>query len=143
MENKVKTIYSPVLFSEYYQSLFEGRVPAGFPSPAADYEENKLDLNKYLIKHPVATFFVRVIGDSMVGAGISCGDLLIVDRSLEPRDKNVIIAALDGELTVKRIRIRKDKITLVPENDNYPAKQISQDMDFEIWGVVTSVIHQL
>jgi DNA polymerase V len=143
MENKVKTIYSPVLFSECYQSLFEGRVPAGFPSPAADYEENKLDLNKYLIKHPVATFFVKVMGDSMLGAGISCGDLLIVDRSLEPRDKNVIIAALNGELTVKRIRIRKDKITLVPENEKYPAKQISQDMDFEIWGVVTSVIHEL
>jgi DNA polymerase V len=143
MENKVKTIYSPVLFSECYQSLFEGRVPAGFPSPAADYQENKLDLNKYLIKHPVATFFVRVIGDSMVGAGISCGDLLIVDRSLEPRDKNVIIAVLNGELTVKRIRIRKEKITLEPENGKYPVQKINPDADFEVWGVVTNVIHQL
>jgi len=143
MKNKVKKIYAPLMFSDCYQSFSEGRVSAGFPSPAADYEENKLDLNKYLVKHPVATFFVRVVGDSMLGAGISCGDLLIVDRSLEPRDKNVIIAVLDGELTVKRIRIRKGKLTLEPENDKYPVRQLGPDADFEVWGVVTSVIHQL
>jgi DNA polymerase V len=143
MKNRVQTIYVPVSFTECCQSLFEGRVSAGFPSPAADYEENKLDLNKYLVKHPAATFFVRVIGDSMVGASISCGDLLIVDRSLEPRDKSVIIAVVNGELTVKRIRIRKGKIALVPENEKYPDQEIAEDTDFEVWGVVTSVIHQL
>ena len=143
MKTKAQTVYAPDLFTQYRQSLFEARVSAGFPSPAADYEEDKLDLNKHLIKHPAATFFVRVIGDSMVGAGIQCGDLLVIDRSLEPRDKSVVIAVVNGELTVKRIRMRKQKITLEPENENYSAQQINEDVEFEVWGVVTNVIHKL
>ena len=123
--------------------MFEAVVPAGFPSPAADYEEDKLDLNRHLVKNPVATFFVKVTGDSMIGAGIHHGDLLVVDRSLEPRDKNVVIAVVDGELTVKRIRINRRKIILVPENNNYVAQEITEETEFEVWGVVTNVIHQL
>jgi len=99
-------------------------------------------LNRYLIKNPAATFFVRVTGYSMIGAGIHSGDLLVVDRSLEPRDKSVVIAVIDGELTVKRIRIGK-KITLEPENENYSVQQITEDADFQVWGVVTNVIHAL
>lgn len=143
MNTKVQTTCMPDLSTEYHQTLFEAVVPAGFPSPAADYEEGTLDLNKYLIKHPAATFFVRVAGDSMIGAGIHCGDLLIVDRSLEPKDKSVVIAAINGELTVKRIRMRKKKIILEPENENYSAQQITEDTEFEVWGVVTSVIHHV
>ena len=143
MKTKAQTVYAPDLSTEHHQTLFEARVSAGFPSPAADYEEDKLDLNKHLIKHPAATFFVRVIGDSMVGAGIYCGDLLVIDRSLEPRDKSVVIAVVNGELTVKRIRMRKQKITLEPENENYSAQQINEDEEFEVWGVVTNVIHKL
>lgn len=133
----------PDLSTKYQQSLFEAVVSAGFPSPAADYEEDKLDLNRYLIKNPAATFFVRVTGYSMMGAGIYSGDLLVVDRSLEPRDKSVVIAVIDGELTVKRIRIGKKKITLEPENENYSVQQITEDTDFQVWGVVTNVIHAL
>jgi len=133
----------PDLSTKYRQSLFEAVVSAGFPSPAADYEEDKLDLNRYLIKNPAATFFVRVTGYSMMGAGIYSGDLLVVDRSLEPRDKSVVIAVIDGELTVKRIRIGKKKITLEPENENYSVQQITEDTDFQVWGVVTNVIHAL
>jgi len=143
MKTKAQTVHTPDLSTKHRQSLFEARVSAGFPSPAADYEEDKLDLNKHLIKHPAATFFVRVIGDSMVGAGIQCGDLLVIDRSLEPRDKSVVIAVVNGELTVKRIRMRKQKITLEPENENYSAQQINEDVEFEVWGVVTNVIHKL
>ncbi len=143
MKTKAEVIYMPDLSTKYRQSLFEAKVSAGFPSPAADYEEDKLDLNKYLIKHPAATFFVRVTGDSMMGAGIYSGDLLVVDRSLEPRDKSVVIAVIDGELTVKRIRIGKNKITLEPENENYSVQQITEDTDFQVWGVVTNVIHAL
>ena len=143
MKTKAEVIYMPDLSTKYRQSLFEAKVSAGFPSPAADYEEDKLDLNKYLIKHPAATFFVRAIGDSMVGAGIHCGDLLVVDRSLEPRDKSVVIAVIDGELTVKRIRIKKKKFTLEPENENYSVQEINEDTDFQVWGVVTNVIHAL
>jgi DNA polymerase V len=143
MKTKEKVIYMPDLSTKYRQSLFEAKVPAGFPSPAADYEEDKLDLNRYLIKNPAATFFVRVTGYSMMGAGIYSGDLLVVDRSLEPRDKSVVIAVIDGELTVKRIRIGKKKITLEPENENYSVQQITEDTDFQVWGVVTNVIHAL
>ena len=143
MNSNARTIYATDLSAEHCQPLFESRVPAGFPSPAADYEEDRLDLNRYLIRHPAATFFVRAVGDSMIGAGIHCGDLLIVDRSLEPKDKSVVIAAIDGELTVKRIRMEKKKITLEPENESYSARQIMEDTDFQVWGVVTSVIHNL
>ncbi len=142
MNTKIQTVYMPDLSTKYRQSLFDARVPAGFPSPAADYEEGKLDLNEHLIKHPAATFFVRAIGDSMIGAGIHCGDLLVVDRSLEARDKSVVIAVINGELTVKRIRIKKKKITLEPENKSYCAQEINESMEFEVWGVVTSVIHK-
>jgi len=143
MNTKAQTVHIPDLSTKYRQSLFEAEVSAGFPSPAADYEEDKLDLNRYLIKNPAATFFVRAIGDSMVGAGIHCGDLLVVDRSLEPRDKSVVIAVIDGELTVKRIRIKKKKFTLEPENENYSVQEITEDTDFQVWGVVTNVIHAL
>lgn len=143
MKCKVDTVYSPDMSTKRKQPLFEAKVPAGFPSPAADYQEDKLDLNRHLIKNPAATFFVRVTGDSMEGAGIHHGDLLVVDRSVEPRDKNVVIAVINGELTVKRIRIRKNKITLEPENVNYSARQVTEDAEFEVWGVVTNVIHEL
>ena len=143
MKTKAEVIYMPDLSTKYRQSLFEAEVSAGFPSPAADYEEDKLDLNRYLIKNPAATFFVRVAGYSMMGAGIYSGDLLVVDRSLEPRDKSVVIAVIDGELTVKRIRIGNKKITLEPENENYSVQQITEDTDFQVWGVVTNVIHAL
>ena len=140
---KIKTAHTPDLSVKINQSLFETAVPAGFPSPAGDYEEDKLDLNSHLVRNPAATFFVRVTGDSMIGAGIHHGDLLIVDRSLEPKDKSVVIAVLNGELTVKRIRIRHRKITLEPENHNYFAQEVTEDAEFDVWGVVTSVVHKL
>jgi DNA polymerase V len=143
MAAKIEKTHIPDLSARDSQSIFDAVVPAGFPSPAADYEQDRLDLNKHLVKNPAATFFVRVTGDSMIGAGIYDGDLLVVDRSLEPRDKNVVIAVLDGELTVKRIRLMRGKIILVPENENYFPHEITTDREFEVWGVVTNVIHKL
>jgi len=143
METKVEIVYKPDFSTKRRQPIFIATVPAGFPSPAADYEEGKLDLNRHLIRNPAATFFVRVTGDSMLKAGIHGGDLLIVDRSIEPRDKSVVIAAVNGELTVKRIRIRRNKVTLVAENDAYRSQEIDEKMEFEVWGVVTNVIHAL
>lgn len=143
METRVEIVYRPDQSTKRSQPLFVANVSAGFPSPADNYKEEKLDLNKYLIKNPAATYFVRVTGDSMIGAGIHCGDLLVVDRSIEPADKKVVIANINGELTVKRIRIRKNKITLEPENTDFPAQQISPESEFEVWGVVTNVIHSL
>jgi DNA polymerase V len=143
MKLKIESIYKPDLSTLCRQPYFQDRVPAGFPSPAGDYEEGQLDLNQHLVKNPPATFFVRVTGDSMKGAGIHSGDLLIVDRSLEPRDKNIVIAVINGQLTVKRIRIYRKQIFLEPENDDFPIQEISQDTDFQVWGVVTNVIHSV
>lgn len=118
-------------------------VPAGFPSPADDYVEQRLDLNQHLIPHPAATFFVRVAGESMTGASIHHKDLLIVDRSLEAVPGNVVVAALDGEMVVKRLNRVKNRLVLMPENDEFPFVEIKRGCDFTIWGVVTYVIHPL
>jgi len=139
----VDAIYAPDLSTRYKLPIFLGRLPAGFPSPADDYIEGKLDLNRHLIKHPAATFFVRVSGDSMIEAGIHTGDLLVVDRSLEAVDGNVIVAALDGELTVKRLYKQGKALRLLPANKNYHPIEIKTQQTFEIWGVVTNVIHAL
>ena len=143
MTTNIDAVYAPDLSTRYALPVFLGRLPAGFPSPADDYIEGKLDLNRHLIKHPAATFFVRVTGDSMIGAGIHSGDLLVVDRSLEPADKNVVVAVLDGELTVKRLFKQHGVLRLLPENLNYQPIEITAQQTIEIWGVVTSVIHSL
>ena len=122
--------------------LFVGGVSAGFPSPAEDFTDRKLDLNELLIKNPAATFFVRVEGDSMIGAGIHHDDILVVDRSREAVSGDVVIAVLDGELTVKRLVRNALCGHLVAENPDYPSIEISKENGCEIWGVVTSVIHQ-
>jgi len=123
--------------------LVGARIAAGFPSPADDFIDRKLDLNDLLVRHPAATFFVRVEGSSMTGAGIHSGDILVVDRAVEPADQKIVIALLNGELTVKRIRRRRDQIWLLPENPAFPPIAIGPDTPFEVWGVVTSVIHAL
>jgi DNA polymerase V len=144
MPTLAESIYRPVSHPrKLKRPLFLVPVPAGFPSPADDYIEDKLDLNEHLIKHPAATIFVRASGDSMIGAGIHSGDLLIVDRSLEPKSGNVIIAVLDGELTVKRIEIHDGRLFLAPENNDYPLIPVTEEQSFQVWGVVTHAIHSL
>ena len=119
------------------------QLPAGFPSPADDFIENHLDLNEFLIAHPTATFFIQVEGDSMLGAGINNNDILIVDRALEPQNKKIIIAIINGELTVKRLIIKKGIWYLKAENPTYKSIEINENMDFSVWGVVTYVIHKV
>ncbi|MBA2652783.1 MAG: translesion error-prone DNA polymerase V autoproteolytic subunit [Tatlockia sp.] len=126
----------------YRFPFYSSKVRAGFPSPADDYIERYLDLNDHLIKHPAGTFFVRASGDSMTGAGIHNGDLLVVDRSIQAANGNIVIAALNGELTVKRLSQSKDRLQLLPENSNYPPIEINEGQDLVIWGVVTYVIHE-
>lgn len=121
--------------------LFAARVEAGFPSPADDYIDRALDLHEELVPRPAATFFVRARGESMIGAGIHDGDLLVVDRSLAPVPGRVVIAALDGALTIKRLGRGKNGLRLEAENDDYPAIEVGEETDARIWGVVTSVIH--
>ncbi len=123
--------------------LYTSRVQAGFPSPADDYIEARLDLNQHLIQHPAATFFVRAQGDSMRGAGIHDGDLLIVDRSLTPRDGSIVIAAVDGDLTVKTLTTHNGQRVLRPENPDFPDIPLTDATDCVIWGVVTNVVHHV
>ena len=122
---------------------FGARVEAGFPSPADDYVDRSLDLHDELVPRPAATFFVRARGESMIGAGIHDGDLLVVDRSLAATPGRVVIAALDGELTIKRLGTGPAGLRLEPENDSYAPIEIGEETDARIWGVVTSVIHSL
>lgn len=123
--------------------MYLAKIAAGFPSPADDFLDKRLDLNEHLVQHPAATFFVRVHGDSMIQAGIHSGDILIVDRALEPADRKIVVAVINGELTVKRLRKRKDKLFLAAENPDYRDLEITTETDFEIWGVVIHVIHSL
>jgi DNA polymerase V len=143
MATTVSGIYVPRAGARRTAALFASCVPAGFPSPAEDYIEQKLDLNKHLIKHPAATFFVRVSGDSMIEAGIHDGDILIVDRAVEPADNRIVIAVLDGELTVKRMCRSDGRVLLLSGNESYPPIEIDLERDFEVWGVVTNVIHSV
>lgn len=133
-----QTVTAPL---KNFPPLFTSTVSAGFPSPADDYIERHLDLNELLIKHPTATFFVRVEGQSMINAGIKSGDILIVDRSLSPSSGHVVIAVLNGEFLVKKLHKRGNQTWLLPENPKYQPMQITDESNFEIWGVVTSVIH--
>lgn len=120
------------------------RVPAGFPSPAQDYFDGTLDLNEHLIKDRTSTFIVRVSGDSMIGAGISDGDELVVDRSIAPAHGHVVVAILDGELTVKRLHLKDDGgVLLNAENPAYPSVHVRELSDLRIWGVVTVCLHRV
>ncbi len=122
-------------------SLVTSFISAGFTSPAEEGIDQSLDLNSHLVPHPAATFFVRVNGHSMEGAGIFSGDLLIVDRSLEGTSGKIVVAVVTGEFTVKRLLKRADKILLVAEHEDFPPLEISPETDFQVWGVVTYVIH--
>ncbi|HQO09866.1 MAG TPA: translesion error-prone DNA polymerase V autoproteolytic subunit [Clostridiales bacterium] len=123
--------------------FYTEKLSAGFPSPATDYLEKSLDLNEHLIKNPSATFFVEIQGDSMIGAGIHSGDILVVDRSLEAQNGKIVVAVVNGDFTVKRLSWISGKIKLIAENPNYKPIEIKDGTDFEIWGVATNVIHKL
>ena len=123
--------------------LAEERVAAGFPSPADDYVDVGIDLNDQLIRHPTSTFFLRVSGDSMTGAGIHDGDLLVVDRSLDPRPGRVVVAVLDGGFTLKRLMRHQGRLRLEAANPSYPALDLQSCKDVQIWEVAIHVIHPL
>ncbi len=120
--------------------LFSHKVTAGFPSPADDYIEGRLSLDEHLIQHKDSTFFVRAKGNSMVGAGIFDGNLLVVDKSLTPSSGDIIIAIVDGELTVKRLIKSGDKVILRPENSRFKEIELKEGQELQVWGVVTSTV---
>jgi DNA polymerase V len=123
--------------------LYGHAISAGFPSPAEDYIEDYLDLHKLMVHNPPATFFLRVKGTSMIGAGIGDGDLLVVDRSLPAVSGKIVVAALDGELTVKKLIVKKDRVFLAPANDEYQTVEVTDREDAVIWGVVTFAVRKV
>ena len=128
--------------SNEYPFIVSG-IKAGFPSPAADFDGTKISLDTFLVKNTDATFFARAKGNSMIGAGINDGDVLVIDRSLEPVDNKIAICLIDGEFTVKRIKIKKEGVYLVPENVDYKPILVTDDNILVIWGIVTYVIKSL
>ncbi len=137
------TFFTPKETNGLGAPFFDTGISAGFPSPAEDFKEQRLSLDKELIKNKEATFFARVSGQSMIGAGLDDNDLLVIDRSLEPTNNKIAVCFLDGEFTVKRLKVDKDEVWLKPENPNYPIIKITSDNDFIIWGIVTSVIKKV
>ncbi len=142
-DGSIGAIYGLDDSSELKLPLFSTGVAAGFPSPAEDHLESRLDLNRHLIRNPPATFFVRAAGESMTNAGIYDQDLLIVDRSIESRNRRIVIATLNGEFTVKRLVQDEGGIYLIAENPDYDTIPVRVDTDFAVWGVVTYVIHKV
>ena len=142
-ESMIEDVMGYIESKGYKLPLYSSKVQAGFPSPADDYIEQHLDLNNYLIKHPTATFFVRATGLSMINAGIFPDDVLVVDRSLDAVSGKIVIAAIDGQLTVKRLRKTKDATYLDSENPKFKPIKISEGNDVVIWGVVTNVLHKV
>jgi DNA polymerase V len=137
------TFFSPDFESEIQIPYISEGVSAGFPSPAADFMETCIDLNKELSENPLATFYIKVKGNSMIDAGINDKDVLVVDRSLEPQNNKIAICCIDGEFTVKRIQLEKDCLYLMPENQSYEPIKVTEENQLIIWGMVTYVIKKV
>jgi len=137
------TFFTPEIFDNTGALFFDTGISAGFPSPAEDFKQERLSLDKVLVKNKLSTFFARVSGQSMIGAGLDDNDLLVIDRSLEPAHNRIAVCFLDGEFTVKRLKVDKDGVWLQPENPNYPIIKITEENDFVIWGIVTNVIKKV
>ena len=138
----VLDFFTPDFTTQLDLPLAGTAIAAGFPSPAEEYVEIALDLNKELIKHPAATFYAKVKGDSMVDAGIQDGDLLVIDKALEPKEGSIAVCYLDGEFTVKRLAVREECVYLMPANAEFKPIRITEENEFLVWGLVAYVIHK-
>jgi len=141
MDNPKNIEFYSVSFDTFLElQLVEGGISAGFPSPAQDFLDLSIDLNKEFVKNPSATFYGRVRGDSMKDLGIDNGDLLIIDKSIAPKDGKIAVCFIDGEFTLKKLQIEKDHIWLVPANEKYKPIKVTEDNEFIVWGIVVHVI---
>ena len=142
-EKKILNFFIPKKENGSGQWLAEEGISAGFPSPADDFKETRISLDKVLVRNKEATFYARVSGDSMVGAGLDDGDLLVIDRSLNPENGKIAVCLIDGEFTVKRIKKEKNKLYLTPENNKYKPIELKEENELIIWGVVEYVIKKV
>ena len=143
MKKKRLSFLKPKKSTQLGQWLIEQGISAGFPSPADDFKEIRISLDKELVKNPEATFYARVSGESMIEAGLDDGDLLVIDRSQDPKNGKIAICLVDGEFTVKRIKKEKNKFYLIPENKKYKPIELNEDNELIIWGLVTHVIKKV
>ena len=142
--SEILTFFSPKEMGKTAGIIFKDiGISAGYPSPADDFRETRISLDEELIRNKEATFFAKVSGQSMIGAGLDDNDLLVIDRSIAPENNKIAVCFLDGEFTVKRLRVEKDEVWLQPENPDYPIIKITADNNFIIWGIVTSVIKKV
>ena len=132
-------LYSADLSSELELLFADQGIRAGFPSPAQDYMSDSIDLNQELIRHPATTFYARAVGDSMKGCGIDDGDLLVIDKAIDPQEGDIVVAYIDGEFTLKKVKLEPDGscLWLIPANDEYPPIKVTDENYFIIWGVLT------
>jgi len=137
------SLYDPEIGTQKILDLYLQKIPAGFPSPAEDFIEKRLDLNDLMIKNQSSTFLVKVEGTSMIDAGIFNGDILVVDRSIEPENNKIVLGVLSGEFTVKRLLKKGKQVILMPDNKSFKPIVLNEESDFQVWGVVTFVIHQV
>jgi len=142
LKNKI-TFFLPDLENNFELPFISGGIKAGFPSPAADFDETKISLDHVLVKNREATFYAKASGTSMIGAGIDDGDILVIDRSIEPQNNKVAVCYIDGEFTVKRINIEKDCLYLMPENKEFQPIKVTSENELIIWGIVTYVVKSL
>jgi len=142
-QGKVKLKILNQVDSKGFQPIIDGYVAAGFPSPAGDYIDNALNLKELLVRNESSTFFIQVVGNSMIDANIYDGDVLVVDKSLSPCDKSILVCFIDGEFTVKRVSKAGKDFFLIPANPEFKPIKIEKSSDFRLWGVVTFVIHKL
>ena len=140
---KTLTFYTPKPRSGNGTIFVDTGISAGFPSPVEDFSESRISLDDELIKNKDSTFYAKVKGQSMIGAGLDDNDLLVIDRSLPPENNKIAVCFLDGEFTVKRLRVDKNEVWLQPENPNYPIINITDENDFMVWGIVTNVIKKV
>ena len=140
MQNKKLIFFHPNQDAKKQMHLAQEGVSAGFPSPASDFEESRISIEKVVVKNKESTFYARVSGESMKNAGLDDGDILVIDRSEELKNNKIAVCYLNGEFTVKRVKIEKDHIYLVPENDKYEPIKVTDENEFIVWGIVTYVI---
>lgn len=139
VKNKI-TFFLPDFENQIELPFISSGIKAGFPSPAADFDESKISLDRVLVKNRESTFYAKANGNSMTGAGINDGDILVIDRSLEPQNNKIAVCYIDGEFTIKRIKISKSEVLLVPENKDFETIKVTEENELIIWGIVTYVI---
>ncbi len=143
MKTEALTFFTPDTFKSDGAFFFDTGISCGFPSPADDFKQERISLDRELIKNKEATFFARVSGQSMIDAGLDDNDLLVIDRSIAPAHNKIAVCFLDGEFTVKRLRVESNGVWLQPENKNYKPIQVTAENNFVIWGIVTNVIKKV